>query len=191
MEFEDVEEQGLVVLSGSYEIGPQDILFRRGAELTMVVTSVPENVRPRQVGIYTHDGNEDDRRWFNLGGALEGDVLKTDVGGLGPFAVLADTTRPELRLLFPRDGSRLRNTRPTIAFEVDDNASGFSEETQFVLRLNGTQVIARYDPQHDRLIYVPRDALDPGDYRVNLEVTDNAGNVGRVSSTFTIAEGEG
>lgn len=190
-EFEDVEEQGLVVLSGSYEIGPQDILFRRGAELTMVVTSVPENVRPRQVGLYTHDGNEDDRRWFNLGGALEGDVLKTDVGGLGPFAVLADTTRPELRLLFPRDGSRLRNTRPTIAFEVDDNASGFSEETQFVLRLNGTQVIARYDPQHDRLIYVPRDSLDPGDYRVNLEVTDNAGNVGRVSSTFTIAEGEG
>jgi hypothetical protein len=100
--------------------------------------------------------------------------------------VLADTSGPDLRLISPRQGSRLRNSRPAFTFEIDDNASGISEETQIVLRLNGRQVIARFDPQHDRLIHIPRDPLEPGDYWILLEVTDDAGNVGRITSTFTI-----
>ena len=186
MEVDGTAEQGLVVLSREYRLGPEDILFRGQAEVSLVVDGLPEYIQRRQVGLYTHDGSTDYSRWFNLGGELEGDVLKTRVGGLGPFAALADTTPPELRLLSPRDGSRLRVGRPRIVFQIEDNASGFSEESQLVLRLNGTKVIARYDPQRDRLIYVPRDPLDSGDYWISLEAIDNVGNVGRISASFTV-----
>lgn len=183
---DDNEKQALIVLSDVYDVGPQDILFRQGAELTIDVNSIPDFLNERQVDLYTHNGSENYGRWVSLGGELEDGVLRARIGGLGPFAVLADTSGPDLNLISPRHGRRLRNNKPTLTFEIDDNASGISEETQIVLRLNGKQVIARYEPQHDRLIYIPRDPLEPGDYWILLEVTDNAGNTNRVNSTFTI-----
>jgi len=183
---EDNEEQALVVLSDLYDTGPQDILFRQDADLTLDVKSIPEFLHVRQVDLYTHNGSEDHGRWISLGGEVEDGVLKAQIGGLGPFAVLADTTGPDLKINSPRQGGRLRNNRPRLTFEIDDNASGISEETQIVLRINGKQVIARYEPQHDRLVHTPREPLEPGDYWILLEVTDDAGNTSRVNSTFTI-----
>ncbi len=183
---DDHEDQALVVLSDVYDVGPQDILFRRSAELTIDLNGIPDFLHQRQVGLYTHNGIEDNGRWISLGGELEDGILRARIGGLGPFAVLADTSGPDLSLISPRQGSRLRNNRPEFTFEINDNASGISEETQIVLRLNGRQVIARYEPQQDRLIYIPRDPLEPGNYWILLEVTDDAGNMSRVNSTFTI-----
>jgi hypothetical protein len=156
----------------------------------MPTGEIPDFVRPEQIGLYTHDGEnnegDDEHRWFYLGGELDGDLLRGEIGGLGPFAILADTTRPELRLLSPRDGSVLTNGRPRIQFELDDNATGISEETQIVLRLNGSRIVAQYDPQRDRLSWRPREPLEPGEYWLVLEVTDLAGNTGRISSRFTV-----
>lgn len=185
------EPQKLIPITDECLLGPEDILFRGSGELTMPIRALPDFVESRQVGLYTRDGQDErndrgERVWFYLGGELEDDVLRGRIGGLGPFAVLADTSQPELKLLSPRDGSVLNVRRPRIAFEVDDNATGFSDEAQFVLRLNGKQVIAQYDPQRNRLVYVPRVPLDPGDYWMRLEAVDNAGNLGRVSSRFVV-----
>ncbi|MFC1595480.1 M23 family metallopeptidase, partial [Gemmatimonadota bacterium] len=140
-------EQELIPLSRICYLGPQDILFRQNGSLAMPVSEIPEFVRPGQIGLYTHnggdDGDESGHRWFYLGGELDGDLIRAAIGGLGPFAVLADTTRPELSLLSPRDGSVLRSDRPRIQFELDDNASGISDESQIVLRLNGSQIVAQ------------------------------------------------
>lgn len=183
-------EQELIPLSGVCYLGPQDILFRQNGSLTMPVGEVPEFVRSEQIGLYTHNGADDEdengHRWFYLGGELDGDLIRASIGGLGPFAVLADTTRPELRLLSPRDGSVLTSDRPRIQFELDDNATGISDESQIVLRLNGTQIVAQYDPQRDRLTWQPREPLEPGEYWLMLEVTDGAGNTGRINSRFTV-----
>jgi hypothetical protein len=157
----------------------------------MPVGDLPDFVLPRQVGLYTHNGGEegdeeDEHRWFYLGGELDGGDLRARIGGFGPFAVMADTSSPRLRLLSPRDGSTFSSGMPRIAFEIDDNATGISDESQIVLRLNGAQVVARYDPMRDRLEYQPVEALEPGDYWLRLEVTDNAGNIGRITSRFAV-----
>jgi len=184
------DDQGLIPLSRVCYLGPQDILFRQNGSLTMPAESLPDFVRPEQVGLYTHNGNGDDddekHRWFHLGGELDADIVRGEIGGFGPFAVLADTTRPELRLLSPRDGALLTSRRPRIQFELDDNATGISDDSRIVLRLNGTRIVPRYDPQHDRLTWQPREPLEPGEYWLLLEVTDGAGNTGRVNSRFTV-----
>ncbi|MFC1628445.1 peptidoglycan DD-metalloendopeptidase family protein [Gemmatimonadota bacterium] len=183
-------EQELIPLSRVCNLGPQDILFRGNGSLSMPVSERPDYVRPEQIGLYTHNGGGDEdengNRWFYLGGELDGDLVRIAISGLGPFAVLADTTRPELILLSPRDGSVLRSDRPRIQYEIDDNATGISDESQIVLRLNGTQVVAQYDPQRDRLTWQSREPLEPGEYWLLLEVTDGAGNTGRINSRFTV-----
>jgi hypothetical protein len=142
------------------------------------------------VGLYTHDGSgdegDDNHRWFYLGGEFDGNLVRGAISGLGPFAVLADTTRPDLRLLSPRDGAVLTTGRPRIQFELDDNATGIADESQIVLRLNGTRIVAQYDPPRDRLTWQPREPLEPGEYWLQLEVTDGAGNTGRINSRFTV-----
>jgi len=189
-------EQALIPLSRACNLGPQDILFRGSGTLTMPVSERPDHIRPEQIGLYTHNGGDDEdgngHRWFYLGGELEGDLIRVAISGFGPFAVLADTTRPELRLLSPRDGSVLRSDRPRVQYEIDDNATGIADESQIVLRLNGTQVVPQYDPQRDRLTWQSREPLDPGEYWLLLEVTDGAGNTGRINSRFTVqSQGNG
>ncbi len=188
---ERAHRQELVILSPTSLLGPEDILFRGQGEVTVDLGSLPEGILPRQVGLYTRGESEDAAdgegpRWFYLGGELHGSALQARIGGLGPLAVLADTTCPEIRLLSPRDGGTVRTGRPQIACEVDDNATGFDSERQFVLRLNGTPLIAEYDPPRDRIVYTPRDPLEPGDYFLTIEATDRAGNTARITSRFTV-----
>ncbi|MFO7767943.1 MAG: hypothetical protein R6W82_03165, partial [bacterium] len=102
------------------------------------------------------------------------------------FAVLADTTRPVLLLRSPRDGSTVRSRRPLIEFEVNDEASGFSSDTRFTLRLDGSRVIAEYDPQRSMLRFTPREDLDPGDHWITVEAVDEAGNRGRLETRFRV-----
>jgi hypothetical protein len=56
------------------------------------------------------------------------------------------------------------------------------------MRLNGAQVIAEYDPFRDRLVFVPRQELEPGDYFLTLDAVDNAGNRALHTSRFTIRQ---
>lgn len=184
-------DQGLVALSAVTLLGPEDILFRDGGEVSIPLDSLPAGIESRQVGLYTRgereeSGNGEGTRWFYLGGELRGGVLRADLGGLGPLAAMADTTRPVITLVSPRDSSTVRAGRPQIVYEIEDNATGFSDERQLVLRLNGTLLIAHYDAQRDRLVYTPRDPLEPGEYFMILEATDGAGNTARHRSRFTV-----
>ncbi|MFC1543906.1 M23 family metallopeptidase [Gemmatimonadota bacterium] len=183
---------GLVPLSRVYVLGPEDILFRGTAEIRLRVGPLPAGVEGRQIGLYTRVGSADEPRWVFLGGDLRdagganGQELIASVGGFGPFAVLADTAAPAVELRTPRDGGRVRSSRPRIEYAVEDLQSGISDDRQLVLRLNGTQAIARYDPQRDRLLYEPHEDLEPGIYFLTLDVTDVAGNLRQVTSSFTV-----
>jgi hypothetical protein len=178
--------EGLVVLSPVYITGPEDLLFRGQAEVRLRTDARPPGIRPAQVGLYTAWQEEGVWGWVHLGGALEENALQADIGGFGAFAALADTTAPTVRLLSPGDGSVVRNGRPRIVFEILDAASGFDDERQFVLRIDGRPVVSRYDPPRDQLIYIPWEPLVPGDHTIELEATDGASNTARLQARFTV-----
>ncbi len=178
--------EGLVMLSPIYVTGPEDVLFRGQANVRLRTDARPPGVHPAQVGLYTAWQEEGVWGWVHLGGALEGDALKADIGGFGTFAALADTAAPTVRLLSPDDGSVVRNGRPRIVFEIIDAASGFDDERQFVLRIDGRPVVSRYDPPRDQLIYIPWEPLVPGDHTIELEATDGASNTARLQARFTV-----
>jgi hypothetical protein len=186
----------LIPLSMAYELGPRDIQFRGQGLLKLDLEDLPVGIRDEQVGLYTRTTRNGTPRWVYIGGALSrggGDagspnMLEAAIGGFGPFAAMADTARPELTLVSPRDGSRLRSARPRIEFRLEDRQTGFSEGGQLVMRLNGAQVIAEYDPFRDRLVFVPRQELEPGDYFLTLDAVDNAGNRALHTSRFTIRQ---
>jgi hypothetical protein len=178
--------EGLVLLSPIYVTGPEDVLFRGQARIRLQTDARPPGVRPAQVGLYTAWQEEGVWGWVYLGGALEGGALRADIGGFGTFAALADTAAPTIRLLSPGDGSVVRNGRPRIVFEIIDAASGFDDERQFVLRIDGRPVVPRYDPPRDQLIYTPWEPLVPGNHTIELEVTDGASNTARLQARFTV-----
>ena len=176
----------LVALSPVYDTAPEYLLFKGQAGIELRIDRLPEGVLPRQVGLYTAWGQNGSRGWIHLGGALEGDRLSGQIGGLGTFAALADTACPTVHLLSPSDGARLRSRQPRILFEVTDEHAGFDDERQLILHLDGRPVIARYDPPRDHLIYEPVEPLTVGEHTVELEATDGAGNTTRLTATFTI-----
>lgn len=188
------EAWGLIALSDRYTLGPEEIQFRGSGRLTLRLDALPEGMRGAQVGLYTRFMKGGEPQWAYLGGELDrsgggssrGRMLEASIGGFGPFAAMADTARPVVELLSPRDGATLDSGRPRIEYSIEDGQTGFSDERRIVLRLNGAQVIARYDPQRDRLIYVPRFDLEPGDYYLTLDATDDAGNLTRHTARFTI-----
>ncbi len=185
------DESGLAALSDLYVLGPEDIQFRGSGQLRLQIDALPEGMEDDQVALYTRYERNGSPQWIYLGGELTAGRsgerwLEYSIGGFGPFAAMADTARPVVELQSPRDGAILNSRRPRIEFRVEDDQSGISDERQLILRLNGAQVIAQYDPQRDRLIHVPRFELDPGEYYLTLDVTDDAGNLTRHASRFTI-----
>lgn len=177
-------EQGLLPLSPVYGMGPEDLPFRGRVQLDLQSDPLPADVVSRQVGLYTRSGPGG--RWVHLGGTLTGEELEARVGGMGPFAAMADTSRPRLEVRTPRDGATVRSRRPLIEFAVEDEASGFSRDDQFTFFLDGERLVAEYDPQRDLLRFKPREALGAGEHLLTLEAVDNAGNRRSLETRFRV-----
>ena len=88
---------------------------------------------------------------------------------------MEDRSRPEIRNVYPSNGSRVKNLSPRIRFNITDIGSGI-EEDGVKLWLNGVKAVCEFDPPRDAAYYrIPR-PLVPGKHRIRIEVTDRVGN---------------
>ena len=105
----------------------------------------------------------------------------------GTFTIIRDTTEPVITNMKPT--GTITDTTPTISASYSDpgpNPSGINT-TSVILKLDGV-IVSPDEITKSSVRYTPTRALSYATHRVNLNVSDIAGNSASKTWTFTIEE---
>jgi len=165
-----------------YTIEPYDVPLNEGVTLTMAFRE--NDPLPGKLGIYQVYG----QRAIFVGNRFNWNerTISTGVSALGTFALLRDIDPPEIYMLSPANGSRVDTGYPQLRASFHDSMSGISGEGNRLLKLDGSKVIAEYDPEAKVLFYTPDAPLEPGPHVVELFVKDRCGNAATLRHAFRV-----
>jgi len=174
---------GMDMVSPAYTVYPQDRIFDEPATVWLPVP--PREEMNLRIGLYRWRGHDS---WSYLGRLVreESAALGARVKTFSTFALIEDRIDPLIWRVKPANGSRLSDRRPTLSAGVRDQGSGIGKEQNVVLKLDGRQVIAEWDPPVETVRYRPSQPLSPGEHLFEVAVTDRAGNRSNVVSRFSI-----
>lgn len=166
-------------LSEVYDAQPFDQPLNYGAELTMTLSDSLS--RQKGLGIYYWDNR---KGWLFL--PTRHDLSQNDfqarVTSLEKFVAILDTVPPRLealRLAGPADAPPAE----PLLFSLVDEMAGIYKEEQITVTVDGRWTIFEYDPE-ENLLKIPSRFIPAGEHRVQISVTDNAGN--RVQGSYTV-----
>ncbi|MBD3167988.1 MAG: peptidoglycan DD-metalloendopeptidase family protein [candidate division Zixibacteria bacterium] len=109
------------------------------------------------------------------------------IGATGRFAVVVDSIAPELELLRPRMGWKLKSGNGvTIQIKMEDNFSGLGSEDDLKFYLDGKWMPAEYDSDRDLIEFKAPFRLDKGKHTIMLKVSDQCGNESSLQSYFHV-----
>ncbi len=100
--------------------------------------------------------------------------------------ITIDTRRPSVTARQPKPGARLPNDRPNIVASFLDTVSGVNPGAVRLV-VNGQNVTARASVSETFAAFNPETPFPPGPVRVQLTVTDRAGNSEQAEWSFTVA----
>lgn len=109
-----------------------------------------------------------------------------EVVGSTDRPITIDTRPPEVTSIQPRPQALLTNIRPNIVVSFFDGETSVNPSAVRLL-VNGKNVTAETSITEMSASYNPQVPLTPGPVRVQLLVSDRAGNTERTEWTFTIA----
>ncbi len=158
--------------SDHYKIMPEVMALREPFEIRMKYFSpLPDSARTE---LYRLDTAKN--RWVRINDWRDGSVIvgKTDRGG--SFAAVYDFDPPIISNLSPSVGQRVRDLRPIIRFTMTDSLSGFEDDRNILIKLDGKWQIPEYDPETGICQTQPMEPLIPGTHHIAVEITDRVGN---------------
>ena len=166
------------------DLSPVSLSFKRKAEVWLRLPEEVEGAKPGPWGVYAEGGKG---KWYFAGNAYDPacDCVGTKTRVLGRWAVLADRQAPKIRPLQPLAGAEV-GIKPLFRLGIEDEGSGIGREEDIVLRLDGTALIAEYDPEAREVRAAPPVALKPGPHRLELELSDMSGNQARAAVEFRV-----
>ncbi len=173
----------LKMVGTGYRFGPEDVPFRRKAEI--VLRYPADFSRPERLGVYrlTRGG-----AWVFVGNrAVRGrHAVAADVSSFSTYALLLDETPPRVRIRRPKPHVKVSNRRPVLVAAIGDRDSGIRREEDILMHLDGKRLIAEYDPEVGQVKARPRQPLPAGIHKLEVTVTDACGNSARAVRSFTV-----
>jgi len=165
----------------TFNIQPQGLLFKN----PVLIDINPERngLDSTYSSLYYYSPSKN--RWFYIGNSS---LAKPDgkTGGGGKFAVFVDKKPPSITRVKPANNSSMRGRTPILSCHVNDNLSGFDNETQLVMTIDNIWVPAEYDIDTKTFAYQVRGSLKPGLHVLRVTAVDNQGNRAAAVSNFTI-----
>ncbi len=162
---------GRSTVTPAYKLLPGVIPFAHTAKLTIDLKESPGGTNLAIYG-YRPDRNS----WSYEGADRNGAALSCDIGAPGIFAVLADSKEPVIQDVVPGRGVHTKDRRPWIRFSMYDDLSGIGSDADVLMTIDGEWTLVEYDPDTRQAKARPRNALTPGEHKVNISVKDRAGN---------------
>jgi murein DD-endopeptidase MepM/ murein hydrolase activator NlpD len=120
---------------------------------------------------------EKDKKPTVMGGNWENGFVVASVRNLGDFALMADTTKPQIKPLNFVKGGQV-NALKRLQLEIKDELSGIST---YRGTLNGQWILMDFDAKNNLLTYDFDDRLKKGTNKLVVKVTDKCEN----SAVFT------
>jgi hypothetical protein len=181
-----LKEEKAGVKSGAltplYTLSPRDIPFARDLRIQI---GLPTTTTPiDKLGIYRRQG----AHWAFEGNDAEKDwrALTATIRSAGAFAILADRHAPVISNVIPGKDAVIRDSRPTIRFDVTDGLSGIGSEDDLQMTIDDRWVPVEYDPDLRAAKTRPRWELDPGIHHIEIVARDRCGNESRLVRAFTV-----
>lgn len=173
------KSQHLSPLGKTYEVWPKETPLDEAVVISFPIPAQATQAERLRVYRKTKKGwaVETTRR---IGGRLEIETRR-----LGAFAVLEDTRAPSIRIRSPRDGATLAGRRPVIRASIDDAGSGIAA---YRVERDGEWLLMAYDPETKTLEWEQDVDLPTGRISVDIEVTDNSGNISTKRVQFTVSD---
>ncbi|NMC42980.1 MAG: M23 family metallopeptidase [candidate division Zixibacteria bacterium] len=161
---------------------PDWLAFASPIELIVQVPVLPDT---NKTAFYIHkEGN----RWSWIGRRVdvENDWLTATVSGGGAYAVLSDTVAPTITDLNIAEKASLTSGRPQIRCTVADELSGFEDDRNFEITIDGKWIIPEYDIDRKLLTGKPHWTIHGSSHRLEITVRDRCGNTTTVARTFHV-----
>jgi hypothetical protein len=102
---------------------------------------------------------------------------------LSDISMRIDTMAPSIRDVTPGNRRRVTNPRPQISATLSDTLSGIEDKIE--VRVDGAWLIPDYDFESGIVKAKPHFNLKPGNHRLDIIVTDRAGNERHYKGNFT------
>lgn len=167
-------DSGTVVLSPAFRLLDATTPLRRAALVT-IRAEVPHRLHLRTgLAVKNRKG-----RAVWIGGTYTGGAVTAATRSTGELFVAADTLPPRIRPLFA-EGARLTDAG-ALRFRVSDNMSGIARWT---LAIDGKWVPCDRFPMKGTLVHTFDTPPSGKRHRVQLTVSDAAGNTARSEGTF-------
>jgi hypothetical protein len=140
---------------------------------------------PEKTGLCWLDEKENKWVWLddNIGDST---MLMASSRGGGPFTAVIDDRPPTISDLSVHEGWNYRNSRPTIQFLLDDEISGIRDDRNISITIDGEWLIPEYEPETKICRSRPLENLSDGPHKLDIVVTDRAGNVTEQSVNFNV-----
>lgn len=146
-----------------------------------VALTLPDDTpHPEKVGLYLHDRGV----WWYLGNERYGRNISARVSHPGAFALMRDVSAPDIKEIIP--SGVVTDLKPLVEVSVSDAGSGISAGS-IDFRLDGIKKIVEWHPYHGWVRYYPEKVLPVGTHKVQITLTDKAGNSSTQSGSFTIS----
>lgn len=161
---------------------PDWLAFAAPIGLSVPLAGSPDNDK---TAFYIHrEGN----RWSWIGRRTdpEGGRLSATVSGGGAYAVLTDTVPPTIAAVNIADKASLTSGRPQIRCTVADELSGFEDDRNFEITIDGKWIIPEYDADQKLLTGKPHWTIHGTSHRLAITVRDRCGNATTVTRTFHV-----
>ncbi|OQX88830.1 hypothetical protein B6D60_01005 [candidate division KSB1 bacterium 4484_87] len=161
---------GEPLLSKIYEFYPNDVLLKGAATLTLSYPA--DDSLPDKLAIYGIYGKSAGFVGNKIDTAKK--IISARVGSLGAFALLRDTEPPEIYVFYPKQSAAKRIY--TFRAKITDKLAGIENERAIRMFIDGTRVIAEYDPEQKTITYRNDVPLLPGKHFVKVTAVDRSGN---------------
>ncbi|MDD4052678.1 MAG: hypothetical protein PHR28_12375, partial [candidate division Zixibacteria bacterium] len=161
---------------------PGWLAFANPMRLAIRFSTLPDTVK---TAFYIHRAGN---RWSWVGRRvdLDNNRLTATVSGGGAYAVLTDTTAPTISDLNIADKQTLTSGRPQIRCSVADDLSGFEDDRNFEITIDGKWVIPEYDSDQKLLTGKPHWTIRGTSHLLKITVRDRCGNATTVARTFHV-----
>lgn len=168
----------------AYQIYPQDIPFKGSATVRL---KYPEtDLLPDKLGVYRKGRNG----WSFNGNSLDESnyTISCNLSSFGTFALIRDEVPPVVEIKYPLNNHRITSRRPTFTAVVYDELSGVADERSIVMKIDGEEVIAEFDPETKAIKYKPDEPLLPGNHVFSVRAYDNSKNETEVVYNFVVLD---
>ena len=167
-----IRKSALRLNSDHYEILPETFLCREEFEVSIEMTGdFPKNDLS---GICWLDKKEN--KWVWLENERNDNTLRAKSVGGGSFAAVIDYDPSSIKNLNVRANKKYRNANMPIRFELSDTLSGFEDDRNILIKLDGDWMIPEYDPETFICQTAPIKSLEAGEHNLAIVVTDRVGN---------------